>query len=77
MIAEKSGKDWTSAMRRFAGIRTSELAPLNLSGYIFKKNSPSCGTEKVRVYSSSGMPARNGRGLFAAAVMSKFPLMPV
>lgn len=77
MIAEKSGKDWTSAMRRFAGTRTSELAPLNLSGYIFKKNSPSCGTEKVRVYSSSGMPARNGRGLFAAAVMSKFPLMPV
>jgi uncharacterized protein YbgA (DUF1722 family)/uncharacterized protein YbbK (DUF523 family) len=77
MIAEKSGKDWTSAMRRFAGTRTSELTALNLSGYIFKKNSPSCGTEKVRVYSSSGMPARNGRGLFAAAVMSKFPLMPV
>ena len=77
MIAEKSGKDWTSAMRRFAGTRTSELTALNLSGYIFKKNSPSCGTEKVRVYSSSGMPARNGRGLFAAAVMSKFALMPV
>ena len=77
MIAEKSGKDWTSVMRRFAASRTSELAPLNLSGYIFKKNSPSCGIEKVRVYSSRGMPARNGRGLFAAVVMSQFSLMPV
>jgi uncharacterized protein YbgA (DUF1722 family)/uncharacterized protein YbbK (DUF523 family) len=77
MIAEKSGKDWTSAMRRFGEIRTNELAPLNLSGYIFKKNSPSCGMANVRVYSSTGMPARNGRGLFAAAVIGKFPLMPV
>lgn len=77
MIAEKSRKDWTLAMRHFAALRTSELAPVKLSGYIFKKNSPSCGIEKVRVYSSSGMPARDGRGLFAAAVMSRFPLMPV
>ena len=77
MIAEKSGKDWTSAMRRFAGIRTCELAPLNLSGYIFKKNSPSCGVEKVRVYSSKDLATRDGRGLFAAAVIGKFPLMPV
>src|ERR1041384_7899543 len=77
MIAEKSGKDWTSAMRRFGEIRTNELAPLNLSGYIFKKNSPSCGMANVRVYSSTGMPARNGRGLFAAAVIGKFPLMPI
>jgi len=77
MIAEKSGKDWTVAMRRFTALRIRELAPLKLSGYVFKKNSPSCGIDKVRVYSSSGMAARNGRGLFAAAVMREFPLMPV
>src|SRR5262249_10486139 len=69
MIGEKTGKDWTSVMRRFAAVRTRELAPLHLSGYVFKKNSPSCGIEKVRVYNSRGMPARSGRGLFAAAVM--------
>jgi len=77
MIGEKTGKDWTAVMRRFAAVRTREFVPLNLSGYVFKKNSPSCGIEKVRVYSSRGMPARSGRGLFAAAVMSKFPLLPV
>lgn len=77
MIAENSGKDWTDAMRRFAKVRTEELAELKLSGYVFKKNSPSCGMERVRLYGPTAMPSRYGRGLFAAAVMTQFPLMPV
>ena len=77
MIAERSGRDWTMAMKRFAAIRTNELADLKLSGYVFKKNSPSCGVERVRVYDTKNMPARRGRGLFAAAVMTSLPLLPV
>lgn len=77
MIAEPSGRDWTMAMKRFAAIRTNELAELRLSGYVFKKNSPTCGVERVRVYDPKNMPARRGRGLFAAAVMTKLPLLPV
>jgi len=77
MIAERSGRDWTIAMKRFAAIRTNELADLKLSGYVFKKNSPSCGVERVRVYDPKNMPARRGRGLFAAAVMTRLPLLPV
>jgi uncharacterized protein YbgA (DUF1722 family)/uncharacterized protein YbbK (DUF523 family) len=77
MIAEKSGRDWTSAMNHFAAKRLREIAELNLSGYVFKKNSPSCGMERVRVYSSKGMPERQGRGLFAAALMKQWPLLPV
>ena len=77
MIAEHSGTDWTDAMRRFAAVRVRDLAELKLSGYVFKKNSPSCGMERVRVYSSQDMPARRGRGLFASAVMARFSLMPV
>ena len=61
LIAERSGKDWTNAMQRFAAVRTQELADLKLSGYVFKKNSPSCGVERVRVYSSKNMPVRRGR----------------
>ena len=49
----------------------------DLSGYILKKDSPSCGMERVRIYSSSGMPERNGRGLFAQALMEAFPHLPV
>ncbi len=77
MIAERSGKDWTAAMNQLAAKRLRELVVINLSGYVFKKNSPSCGMERVRVYSSKGMPERRGRGLFAAAVMNQWPLLPV
>jgi uncharacterized protein YbgA (DUF1722 family)/uncharacterized protein YbbK (DUF523 family) len=77
LIAERTGKDWTAAMHRYAAVRTRQLAELNLSGYVFKKSSPSCGVERVRVYGSKNMPARRGRGLFAAVVMARFPLMPV
>jgi uncharacterized protein YbgA (DUF1722 family) len=77
MIAERSGKDWTDEMNDFARARTSDLAAMDLSGYIFKKNSPTCGFERVRIYNSKGVPTRQGRGLFAAAVIDRFPLMPV
>ena len=39
MIAERSGRDWTMAMKRFAAIRTNQLAELRPSGYVFQKNS--------------------------------------
>src|SRR5574341_1100441 len=47
MVAEKSGKDWTPAMTRFAANRVTELIGLDLSGYVFKEDSPSCGLERV------------------------------
>ncbi len=77
MIAEKSGKDWTLAMTRYAAHRVAELKALNLSGYVFKKDSPSCGLERVRIFAAPKPPARNGRGLFAAAVTQNLPLLPV
>ena len=77
MIADRAGKDWTDAMNSFAAKRSADLAALDLSGYVFKKDSPSCGVERVRVYESKIQPARRGRGLFAAALMKKLPLLPV
>lgn len=77
MIAERSGRDWTMPMQRFAALRLGQLAELGLSGYVFKKNSPSCGLERVRVYNDRNVPSRHGRGLFAAAVVETLPLLPV
>src|SRR5262249_47865229 len=77
MVAERSGKDWTSEFNAFAAKRAQALIELDLAGYIFKKNSPSCGVERVKVYNNKGVPSRHGRGLFAAAVMSTLPLLPV
>jgi len=77
MIADKSGKDWTRKMQSYADKRVRRLEEMNLSGYILKKNSPSCGMERVRIYGPKGMPYRQGRGLFAQALMTKLPLLPV
>jgi uncharacterized protein YbgA (DUF1722 family) len=77
MIADKSGKDWTREMQGYAEKRVRELEEFNLSGYILKKNSPSCGMERVRVYGPKGMPNKQGRGLFAQTLMTKLPLLPV
>src|SRR5262245_33865303 len=52
MIAERSGKDWTRQFSAFAAKRAQALIELDLAGYIFKKNSPSCGVERVRVYNT-------------------------
>ncbi len=77
MIAERSRKNWTAAVNRFSAGRAAELQRLSLSGYIFKKDSPSCGMERVKIYPPKGGATRDGRGLFAAAVMKRLPLMPV
>ena len=47
-----------------------------LRGYIFKRGSPSCGMERIRVYGAPGKSPRMGVGLFARAVMTAHPLLP-
>ena len=43
-----------------------------ISGYILKKDSPSCGMERVKVYEQS-MPEKIGVGLYAQKLMTNFP----
>ena len=79
MVTTRTGIDHTRGMKRWAEKRLEQLArdEPDLCGYVLKKDSPSCGMERVKTYSDEGMPERNGRGLFAAALMERFPLLPV
>jgi uncharacterized protein YbgA (DUF1722 family)/uncharacterized protein YbbK (DUF523 family) len=77
MLGAKSGRDWTSAMEAFAARRVRALAKLALCGYVLKKDSPSCGMERVKVRDPSGLARRDGRGLFAAALLEAEPALPV
>jgi uncharacterized protein YbgA (DUF1722 family)/uncharacterized protein YbbK (DUF523 family) len=77
LITPKTGADHTESLRTFADNRLAALANERLCGYIFKKDSPSCGMERVRVYPNHATPNRSGRGLFAAALMQRFPSLPV
>jgi uncharacterized protein YbgA (DUF1722 family)/uncharacterized protein YbbK (DUF523 family) len=77
MVEPKSGDDHTEAMRAYARRRVRELDREGLSGYVLKKDSPSCGMERVKVYAGPGAGTRDGRGLFAAALLERFPHLPV
>ena len=48
-----------------------------ISGYIFKKGSPSCGIERVKVYSEAGYPVDSAAGKFAETIMRLLPELPV
>jgi uncharacterized protein YbgA (DUF1722 family)/uncharacterized protein YbbK (DUF523 family) len=77
MVQPKSGRDLTDDMRAWARLRVEALAGERLSGYVLKKDSPSCGMERVRIYNDSGMADKGGRGLFAQALLARFPQLPV
>jgi len=77
LIGTASGTDLTRSMERYARRRVRELAKDDLSGYILKRDSPSCGMERVRVWRSQGGAERSGRGLFAAELIRQFPNLPV
>ena len=77
MIGNKSGEDWTERMNRYSRRKLKELVPMNLSGYILKRASPSCGMERVPVKGKGGMKRKVGVGLFAAELMRRLPLLPV
>lgn len=50
----------------------------DLSGYILMKNSPSCGMDRIKVYLENGHSHVKRRpGLFAEALMKKYPNLPV
>lgn len=73
----RSGRDLTEAMNAHAADRVAGLEEQDLSGYILKKDSPSCGLFRVRLYNDKEVPERTGRGLFAEALVRAMPELPV
>jgi uncharacterized protein YbgA (DUF1722 family)/uncharacterized protein YbbK (DUF523 family) len=76
LLGVTSRTDWTARMTAFAAARVRELKSANLAGYVLKKDSPSCGLERVRVH-DDGRVTRTGRGLFAEALINELPTLPI
>lgn len=71
-----AGIDVTEQLQSYADQRVPELG--DLCGYVFIKNSPSCGLFRVKVYQPNGYPhPDSGRGIFAQAFTQRYPLVPV
>ena len=80
MVGQRSGDDWTARMNAYAAKRVAALRKEALSGYVLKKDSPSCGLMRVKVYPSDqrkAAPERVGQGLFAAALVQTLPHLPI
>ena len=76
MITTRTGVDHSDAMRAYAARRTTALAAMDLRGYVLKRDSPSCGMERVKVYSGAAA-ARTGVGLYAEVLTARFPSLPI
>ncbi len=77
LITSRTGVDHTEKMLSFCRLKIKELETEDLCAFIFKKDSPSSGLHRVKVYSDSGYARKTGRGLFAAAIKDSFPRLPV
>lgn len=66
--------DVTEQLHDFA----KRIKPLHadLCGYILKKDSPSCGMTRVKIYTNN-QPHREGIGIYAQTMLENNPLMPV
>ncbi len=67
-------RDVTGKLAAYGRRQARELD--DISGYIFKSKSPSCGMERVKIYQRAGVPAAAGRGIYAEAFLSAQPWLP-
>jgi uncharacterized protein YbgA (DUF1722 family)/uncharacterized protein YbbK (DUF523 family) len=77
LLTVKTAIDLTERMERYAQQRVERLARDRLCGYVLKKDSPSCGNERVKVYNVHRVSTRSGRGLFASALHAALPFLPI
>ena len=72
--ADDNSKDYTEELEKCCDQQRSWQE--TLCGYVFKKNSPSCGIAKVKV-SDGNKVAYEGSGVYARKLMEDFPYLPV
>ena len=75
-VMRADGTDVTEQLSNQVTRSVSSLQKRGIRGFILKKDSPSCGMERVRVY-TKGSPTRNGQGVFLRALMEAMPHLPV
>jgi uncharacterized protein YbgA (DUF1722 family)/uncharacterized protein YbbK (DUF523 family) len=77
LLTVKTGVDRTNQLLRYAAERVAGLATQDLCGFVLKKDSPSCGMERVKIYGRGTVPTKSGRGLFAATLADRCPDLPI
>ena len=76
LVGVTSAADWTDRMEGWARQRIAELDQLNLSGFVLKARSPSCGVRDVPIHSAEQAEV-TGRGVFARILSDLHPDLPM
>ena len=77
LLTVKSRVDVTDHMQAFVNERVAAIRTDGLCGFVLKKDSPTCGMERVKVYNAHDVPMRSGRGVFARALREAYPHLPI
>ncbi|NVJ51814.1 MAG: DUF1722 domain-containing protein [Gammaproteobacteria bacterium] len=75
VFGHDTSQDFTDDLVHYADKHLAQLQAM--SGYVFCKGSPSCGTARVKVYNAKGYAQKSGVGVFAARVQQLMPLLPI
>lgn len=71
---EDASFDVTDALHDYALNTAAAIG--DVSGYIFKSKSPSCGMERVKLYAANGHSNSKGVGAYAGSLMASLPNLP-
>ena len=78
LVNPKNGDDLTSPMLEYAQLQADALVDSGICGFVFKKDSASCGLERVKVYREGHTSAtHDGMGMFAKVFTTFYPHIPV
>jgi len=77
LLTVRTAVDLTDRMAAYTRRRVAQLDAQDLCGYVLKKDSPSCGLERVKIYGTGGVPEKSGQGIFARGLVERFPSLPV
>jgi len=77
LLTSRTERDMTDRMLEWAEGKLAALEKEDLTGFIFKSNSPSSGMTNVKVYDRNNVPTKKGVGIFARAFLDRFPMLPV
>lgn len=76
VITTHTQVDKTNQLKTYSQSQARHLAGHNISGFILKARSPSCGI-KVNILLDDNQIAPNGQGIFVAALCKALPNLPM
>lgn len=80
LVSSVEGVDFTDKMQSFSEKYVEKTLSKNYDGFILKAKSPTCGTDKIKVYAGTGKSQPVGsveNGMFAEVIVNQYPNYPI